>query len=236
MKQHILTIAGAVALGLVITSASAAAAPDPAYLPPPGLYQVDVVTDRVSHSAGGKTTTRRTEDGASGAQKNQFRRSEGKAGSYAVGGAGPNRMCLGPTAPGALPKNLKIDGCNASKGQVIGGQMVAMHSCPWGKMKLSMRKVDARTWETTTEMSEVANGGGDNHLHPLRDVYEEMARSSDPKERAEGKKLLAEAKQFEEEMKDAPRDDVAAGGPTMGGLVAQQKSVIRMTRVGDCKA
>ena len=232
IKQY--TLAGALALGLVAT---AVAAPEPAYLPPPGLYQIDVVSDRVSHSPGGKTTTRETVDGATGAQKSQFRRSEGKTGSHATAGAGPNRICLGPTAPGALPKNLKVDGCNASKGQVIGGQMVATHSCPWGNIKLSMRKVDAKTWETTTEMTETSLPSGNNRVHPLRDVYEEMARSKDPKVRAEGKEMLAEAKKAEEELKDAPLDDLPMEGAAMRGApLEQQKSVMRMTRLGDCKA
>ncbi|MCC2961611.1 hypothetical protein LK540_14365 [Massilia sp. IC2-278] len=228
------TFAGAAAL-LLAAAAAAAAAPDPAYLPPPGLYQFDVVSDLTNHNIGGNTFSHETQDGATGDLNSRSRRKDGSSGSFAAKGKGPMQVCMPATRPGALPKNLAIDGCKASKGQVIGGQMVAVHSCPWGDMKITLRKVDARTWETTTQVVETVDGSDDAaDEHPLREVYEDWVKNGSAEEKAEGRRLLAEARKYEAERKTMPKTVLAPADPK-GAPLFEEKSVIRLTRLGDCK-
>ena len=56
--------------------------------------------------------------------------------------------------------------------------------------------------------------------------------TQDAEERAEAKRYLAESKKFAEEMKSAPKPDL---GPVEGGSRKEERSVMRLTRIGDCK-
>ncbi len=156
MKRLGVTLIGAIALAL---AAAAFAAPDTRYLPPAGLYQVDIVGGMKSMSPARTLERNDTYDGESGSVSSEFKRDGGSPAKSMIPGAGPLRTCIGPTKPGALPKGVAIDGCKATKGEVINGEMVAVHNCPWGNMKIHMRQLDAKTWQTS--MERVQTGGGE---------------------------------------------------------------------------
>jgi len=227
---------------LALAAAGAGAAPDTRYMPPPGLYQVDIVSERRLDSPAGTPQDRSTIDGASGAVATRFRRADGSEGSHAVAGEGAQRVCIKPVKSVEMPKELLGAGCTIGKGQVVGGQMVATNSCPWGKVKTSMRQVDARTWETIVESAIVrapsaaeAAGG----LAFVRSMAEKMAREGNPQERAEAQRALANFRQMEAAGKNMPQatlpPQAAAAMGGQGAAALQQKVVQRLTRIGDCK-
>lgn len=150
-------ILSCIAIGL--GAAGAALAADTRYLPPPGLYQVDIVGGLKVQSPTHTLERNDTHDGASGSISSEYKRDGGSPAKNVIPGAGPHRTCIGPTAPGALPKGLAIDGCKATKGQVVNGEMVALHTCPWGSMKIHLRQADAKTWQTSVER--VQNGNAE---------------------------------------------------------------------------
>jgi len=169
-----------VCAGALLLAANGAPAADTRYLPPAGLYQVDIVGGLKVQSPAHTLERKDTYDGGSGRIDSEFRRDGGSPAKNVIPGAGPHQTCIGPTPPGALPKGLAIDGCKATKGNVVNGEMTAVHSCPWGSMKIHLRQLDAKSWQTSVER--VQNGGGE------------------------------------------------------GGVARkEQKTVMRLTRVGDCK-
>ncbi|MEW6021101.1 MAG: hypothetical protein AB1807_03060 [Pseudomonadota bacterium] len=162
-------------------AANAALAADTGYLPPPGLYQIDIAGGIKIQSPTHALERNDTYDGKSGSIESAFKHNGGSPAKNVIPGTGPLRTCIGPTKPGALPKGVAIDGCKATKGEVINGEMVAVHNCPWGNMKIHLRRLDAKTWQTA--LQRVQNGN-------------------------------AEA----------------------GTARNEQKTVMRLTRVGDCKS
>ncbi len=227
--KHRSILAGAIALAI---AAAAGAAPDTRYLPPPGLYQIDIVADHASHGAAGTSKQRKRYDGTSGGVETQFQRTDGSRGSYATAGAGPSQTCIEPVKPGGIPKKLMVDGCTATKGVVTNGEMNAVHTCPWGSMKINMRQIDAKTWQTTVQQVKTGNGdaGNGEFVDPLQMPMEHMLKHGTAEEKAEAKRHFAEMKEFKEQMKNAPPPE-----PMPAGAVREQKSVMRLTRIGDCK-
>lgn len=231
-------LAGAVALAFTaVNAASAASTADTRYLPPPGLYQIDIVADHATHGGNGTSTQRKRYDGRSGGVETQFQRTDGSRGSYATAGAGPNQTCIEPVKPGGIPKKLMVDGCTATKGVVTNGEMNAVHTCPWGSMKINMRQIDAKTWQTTVQQVKTGNGDaqGSNgdFVDPLQGPMEHMLKHGTAEEKAEAKRHFAEMKEFKEQMKNAPKPEPLPAGAV--GAVREQKSVMRLTRIGDCK-
>lgn len=224
-------IAGAMALTLANTAANAT---DTRYLPPPGLYQVDIVSEQAVHDSSGTRKSHDRYDGKSGGVNTRFQRIDGSRGSHALKGTGPNRTCIEPVKPGGLPKSLVMDGCKATKGVVTNGEMHAVHTCPWGTMNISMRQIDAKTWQTTVQRVKTGSAPEDDgdFEDPLKESMEHMLKHGNAEERAEAKRYLAESKKFAEEMKSAPKPDL---GPVDGGSRKEEKSVMRLTRIGDCK-
>lgn len=100
MKRILIGIA--VGLGF----AGAALAADTRYLPPPGLYKVDIVGGLKVQSPTHTLERNDTYDGASGSISSEYKRDGGSPAKNVIPGAGPHRTCIGPTAPGALPKGL----------------------------------------------------------------------------------------------------------------------------------
>lgn len=230
--KHRSILAGAIALAI---AAAAGAAPDTRYLPPPGLYQIDIVADHASHGAAGTSKQRKRYDGTSGGVETRFQRADGSRGSYATAGAGPNQTCIEPVKPGGIPKKLMVDGCTATKGVVTNGEMNAVHTCPWGSMRINMRQIDAKTWQTTVQQVKTGNGdaGNGEFVDPLQMPMEHMLKHGTAEEKAEARRHFAEMKEFKEQMKNAPTAEPVPAGAL--GAVREQKSVMRLTRIGDCK-
>ena len=234
------TLAGAIALALAATAAMAA--PDTRYMTPPGLYRVEVVDDLTVRSPNGAISKHTTVDAATGNMDTRFRRKDGSGGTQRLAGDGAQEVCVQPTKSVELPKGLRIDGCNATKGQVISNAMVSVHNCPWGKITISQRQVNASTWERTMESVTTGVPGvgvaGDSYAVP-RAMAEQAARTGNAKERAEAQEALAffrtmaaEQKKMAQEM---PPEAIAAMNGARSTGAKTQKSVMRMTRIGDCK-
>jgi len=228
-------IAIAITIALGLGWAGAPLAADTRYLPPPGLYQVDIVADHATHGANGTSSRHRVYDGPSGSVATRYKRSDGSRGSYTTAGTGPNQTCIEPVKPGGLPKKLMVDGCTATKGVVTNGEMNAVHTCPWGSMKINLRQIDARTWQTTVQQVKTGNGdtGNGEFVDPLQMPMEHMLKHGTAEEKAEAKRHFAEMKEFREQMKNAPKPEPMPAGAV--GAVREQKSVMRLTRIGDCK-
>jgi len=226
-------ILSAIAIGLGFAGAALAA--DTRYLPPPGLYQVDIVSNHATQGAGGTSKRRRTYDGPSGAVHMEFEHANGTRSNHTVAGTGPNQTCIEPVKPGGLPKRLMIDGCTATRGVVTNGEMNAVHTCPWGSMKINLRQVDAKTWQTTVQQVKTGNGDAGNgaFVDPLQMPMEHMLKHGNAEEKAEARRHFAEMKEFKEQMKNAPQPEPLPAGAA--GSVREQQSVMRLTRIGDCK-
>jgi len=149
----------ALAFALALAGAASVRAADTRYLPPPGLYQVDIVGNLKARSPGHAIERNDTYDGESGSVDSEFTRNGSGPVKHMIPGGGPLRTCIGPAKPGALPKGVAIDGCKATKGEVVNGEMIAVHNCPSGSMKIHLRQIDAKTWQTSVER--VQPGGGD---------------------------------------------------------------------------
>ncbi|KQQ91769.1 hypothetical protein ASF77_07510 [Massilia sp. Leaf139] len=227
-------IAGALALALGAGGASAA---DTRYLLPPGQYQIETVSDSSLANPAGSVGARTVTDGATGNIQAQVRRADGSRGSYALAGDGAQQVCIRPVKTVDIPKELLADGCTAGKGQVVGNQMVSVNSCSWGQVKTSLRQVDAKTWESTTESvftgppTRADTAGG---LAFMRAMAEKMAKEGNAQERAEAERSLALFKQMQAGAKDLPPAPMAAM-KTGGAGAATQKTTQRLTRLGDCK-
>ncbi|MFC0253910.1 hypothetical protein [Massilia consociata] len=238
MKASHTMIAG-LALALASAGASAAGAPDPRFFPAPGLYKIETRQDSTAHNPAGKAQSRTAVDAATGAGNTSYRRIDGVAGSFATPGDGPQQVCIRPVKAGSLPQGMQIDGCSAGKGQVVGDSMVSSSSCPWGKVETRIRRIDARTWETTahttmTGAPSVADTAGG--LLAMRRAAEKMAKEGTAEERAEARAFLEESKGLEAELQKHQKAALPAAAMKSGaGPVQEYRTVQRMTRIGDCK-
>lgn len=209
-----------------------ASAADNRHVPPPGLYEFQVVTDRALNSPGGSVAVRTQGDSRTGTEQAQYRTSEGRTGRHTVTGA-PAQVCIPATKPGAVPPQLLASGCVSKGGKVEGDRMVFHNSCSWGQMTMTMRQVDSKTWESTTKFAQTGmpsayqQAGG---MAFLRAAAENAARNGTPEERRQAQEMLAGLKEHEKQMKDMPAMPPGAGG----GM--RIDSVTRMTRIADsCK-
>lgn len=151
-------------------------------------------------------------------------------------------MCIRPVKTVDMPKELLADGCKAAKGEVVGDRMVSLNTCSWGQVRTTMRRLDAKTWESTTESvltGPPSAGEAAGSAAFMRSMAEKMAREGNPQERAEAQRSLAFFKQMQANAAAMPKTGLpppapAAMQPGQGGAM-QQKSVQRLTRVGDCQ-
>ena len=225
-------------LFLAATFVTNAQAADPRYVPTPGLYEFTTSTERVARSPNG-TSRHQTDVDADSNQDVRFQREDGSTGRYGMAGNTPARTCIQPTKAGVIPAQMLAGGCIGKPGVVKGDSMVSVANCPWGKMTLSMRRVDERNWENIVEQERggVA-GGGKQDLRastaPLMAMLRQQASSGTAAQRAEARETLAGMEQQIKEAEAALRenadiigDDVDTGSPV------RTRTVIRMKRVAE---
>lgn len=243
MNAFHLTV-GAFALACVADAAVAAAPPASAtrFVPAPGLYKIEDVHELTASGPGGSVQRRTTTDPSSGDVDATFRRQDGSGGRFGVAGDGPQQVCIKPVKAARLPAGIQLDGCNAAQERVVGERLVANTSCPWGKVATSTRRIDARTWETTTDVTFAQDPAGAMSAtgHPmLHAMAEQMAKEGSAEDRAAARRYLEEAKKAGAQQKIPSQaqlpPEVAAAMKSAGVGARTERSVQRLTRIGDCK-
>lgn len=74
------------------------------------------------------------------------------SGMPSMPGQGAQRVCMPAAKPGAMPPQMQSQGCVGKPGVVKGDRMEFRSSCQGKEMLMTMRQVDANTWETALQM------------------------------------------------------------------------------------
>jgi len=184
-----------------------AALADPAatFVPQPGLYRVDtdatmVAAPMTQHPISIETR----QDGRTGDQV--FRqRAGGQTAQQAYKGDGPQTVCIGKGQDAkALVAIQKASGCSASKGVVDGERMTYTQSCPSIEVKMTIRKIDAESYETHTQTRQKSGGQADAMLASIgqmKMLLEHAAKSAPTAaERKKAADQLADFDRYKAEM------------------------------------
>lgn len=195
---------------VAIPVAGHAATPD--YMPPAGYYRVDIDS---TFPGSERTSSRQTVDGASGTST----RTTGNVTSR-YPGAAPNNICLKPDmSPNGL---LPPAACPYRGPEVRNGVATFRADCREMKGTMTMRKIDARTWEIASTMTTHDASGVESDLATFKAQLQRDARSTDPQTREAAQRDLAG---FEEYAAEARASDAQAGGATTFRM--------RYTRIAD---
>lgn len=200
------------------------------FTPPPGLYRVD--TDNTSTSTGGTPVSVQTrENGATGAVTHTGSVDGGASSTRQYQGDGPVTVCV--KAPlKTVPPEMLPGGCTSSPAVVSGGVATFKSSCGFGDITTSMRKLDARTWESVTRVTQKSVTGGAagvaSNISMMRAGLERQAKEGNAEQRAEAKQALA---RFEEYKAAVGKAGAAAGAG--GAAISESVTSSRMTRIAD---
>jgi len=226
-----------IALAAILVSNAQAA--DPRYVPTPGLYEFTTSSERVARSPSG-TSRHQTDTDANSNQDVRFQREDGSSGRYNFAGNTPARTCVQPTKAGVIPAQMLAGGCIGKPGVVKGDSMVSSANCPWGKMTLTMRRIDDRNWENVVE-EDRSSAGGKQDLRtstaPLMAMLRQQASTGSAAQRAEARETLAGMEQQIKEAEAALRENAdIIGDEEVDAQPVRTRTVIRMKRVADtCK-
>jgi hypothetical protein len=224
---------------LVLASGAAQAAADNRHIPPPGLYEFQIVTDRKASSPAGSVAVRTDGDSATGTERAQYRTSDGRTAMSSATGA-PTNICIPATKPGAIPPQLLAAGCVGKPGILQGDRMVFHTSCSGIQTTTTMRQIDSRTWESTVKVVQTGMPSAADQkagMAFLRAAAENAARNGTPEERRQAQEMLAGFKNHEKDMAQAMKNmpPMPQMPPGAGGGM-DIESVTRMTRIADrCK-
>lgn len=174
-------------------------------LPTPGLYRVDTV-GKAEHQVGPHQAIITTEeDGASGDQATRSVVAGADSGRKVYKGGAPVTQCV-KAGPPTLPPAFGKGTCTNQETRRSAQGVVLVESCPTGKLTLTIRRLDARTWEYVTEMD--MSSGTTPNLDGTRTMLQLAAKSAEsPADRARAAKALADLPRREAHM---ARDRVAA--------------------------
>lgn len=219
--------------------ASNAQAADPRYVPTPGLYEFTTSSVRVTQSESG-ASRHQTDTDANSNQDVRFQREDGSSGRYNLVGNTPARTCIQPTKSGVIPAQMLAGGCIGKPGVVKGDSMVSSANCPWGKMTLTMRRIDDRNWENVVEEDRSSPGGKQDlraSTAPLMAMLRQQASTGSAAQRAEARETMAGMEQQIKEAEAAMRENAdIIGDEEVDAQPVRTRTVIRMKRVADtCK-
>lgn len=178
---------------LALAAGGACAAPHD--LPPPGLYRLDTDTTVQQKIGPHDATTDYRTDGRSGDQATHSIVAGQSDGGRVAKGSGPVTQCVRSGPPALLPPNAKgvcktLSSTHGAKG------FVQVASCPVGKMTLTLRRLDDKTWETIEELD--MSSGTRPDLGGTRTLLEMAARHGETaRDRAEAAQALAKMPQME---------------------------------------
>ncbi len=184
-----------------------AAAADTAasFVPKPGLYRVDtdatmVAAPMTQHPVSIETR----QDGRTGDQV--FRqRAGGQTAQQAYKGDGPQTVCIGKGRDASALVAIKASGaCVAGKGVIAGNSMTFTQSCPSLELKMTIKKIDADSYETHTQTRQKAGGQADAMLASIGQMKTmlENAKENAPTaaERKKAGEQLADFERYKTEM------------------------------------
>lgn len=208
------------------------------FTPPPGLYRVD--TDNTMTSGGGNPVSVQTrESGATGGVTRTGSVNGGPASTQQYQGEGPVTVCV-KAGTKQVPAQMVQAGCTSAPAVVGGGVATFKSSCEFGDVTTTMRKVDARTWESVTRVAQknaaVSSQGVAGTMGMIRAGLERAVREGTPEQRAEAKQALAE---FEKNKASIGRDVTAhaaeakAAGVNPNATMFENVTTSRMTRIAD---
>jgi len=201
-------------------------------LPPPGLYRVDTAT-RVGEKVGPHVATIDFHtDGASGNQSSRAVVAGRDDGGRMAKGDGPVTQCIRSGPPVVLPPSGKGVCKPLSTSQGEGGY-VQVAACPVGKLTLTMRRLDDKTWETVTEI-DMASGSRPN-LDGTKALLEMAARhGTSAREREEAARALAQMPRMQAAMEsgqagaDATLQQALAAARTPQEKALARQAIARM--------
>jgi hypothetical protein len=155
--------------------------------------------------------------------------------------ASPQRICVKPYKTVGMPEELFREGCTFAQAEVVGERKVTVNSCPWGKVKISLRQLDANTWESALESARGparAPSDFEKSVSLARAGAEKMASSAEPQERARGENAMMYLKIIDAYIKTRPKGEpppeVMAAMRAWRPGVPEQTVVQRLIRLGDC--
>jgi hypothetical protein len=224
-----------IALSALAVAGVANAADD--YAPPPGLYRVD--TDSTMSKPGGTLLTVQTnENGATGGVTRS-----GSGGVAATTrqyrGEGPVTVCVKAPLKEMPAELVPAGACSSSAPVVRGGVATFKSSCAFGDITTTMRKVDAKTWESVTHTVQKSLTGGAGgiaaNISMMRAGLERQAKEGTPEQREEARQALAQFEQYKAAVKTAGAAE--AGAATRSATISDSVMTSRMTRIADtCEA
>ena len=225
-----------IALAALAVAGVANAADD--YAPPPGLYRVD--TDNMMSKPDRTPLTVQTrENGASGGVTRSGSVNGAAATTRRYQGEGPVTVCV--KAPlTAVPAELVPAGaCPSSAPVVRGGVATFKSNCEFGDITTTMRKVDAKTWESVTHTVQKSMKGGTGgiaaNISMMRAGLERQVKEGTPEQREEAREALAQFEQYKAAVKTAGAAE--AGVAMRGAAISDSVMTSRMTRIADtCEA
>jgi hypothetical protein len=232
------------ALSAAFPAAALAAARKDAY-PPPGLYRVDSTGSMERHRGALPSIMQHlAQDGVSGNTDMSGGRAGAAQAALNAAGQGPANYCM-PALPanGSMPA---ARGCKAGAPVPSAAGLSYATQCGGLRLNTTIRKLDGKTWEYRVVSIETgAAMAGQPDYAAARSVLAEQARNgASAAERSQAAALLAQMGGYESEMKnksaelEQARAELAGSGtlaPGVGKVAKKRTSILRLTRVGDCK-
>lgn len=207
------------------------------FTPPPGLYRVD--TDNTMTSGGGNpVSVQMRESGATGSVTRTGSVNGVPRSTQQYQGEGQVTVCVQAGAK-ELPAQMAQAGCTSAPAVVSGGVATFKSSCGFGDVITTMRKVDARTWESVTRVAQksaAASPQGAGTMSMIRAGLERATKEGTPEQRAEAKQALASFDKDKESISKAFADkagDARAAGVNPDAAMFENVTTSRMTRIAD---
>jgi hypothetical protein len=223
------------ALALAALHGAALAAPPVAvspYLPPPGLYRMDV--DANSLHQGG--TTIAAQQPATGAVTMRAQKPGSAPTTRAYPNPGPQEICIGARTPAGFNPMALAGKSNCTSSSVVPGPGGATFTgkCEVMDYTSVVRKLNAATWEiNTTATMHMGSQGMLDFDQQRKLVQLSLKNATTAEERAEAQYTLDHWEAYKAEVRQSAAEAGAAGAP---GAITQTTSVVtRLTRLGDCK-
>jgi hypothetical protein len=168
-------------------------------LPPPGLYRVDTVAQADDQVGPHQAIITTEEDGASGDQATRSVVAGMDSGRTVHKGGAPVTQCV-KAGPPPLPPAFGKGTCTNQETRRSAQGVVLVESCQTGKFTLTIRRLDAKTWEYVSEHD--MSTGTTPTLDGTRRVLEMAAQSAEsPEDRARAANALADLPRREAQMK-----------------------------------
>lgn len=180
------------------------------YMPPPGLYRIDLDSTIKVTTPVNAILHRMQRDGASGTEKASGRKADGswvEGGSYQ--GAGPVTQCVKPAAPSPVGLLDSRAACVQRGGALENGAWVIRQRCAQDDYEITIRKTGNSTWEYKTDV--LQKGSAPATPQSTEDRIIAMVRASRAHARTDAERAEIDANLAEYERRT--REEQAKTGP-----------------------